>query len=284
MGNRKTPILIYIIMTFFAANSLITRYLLYGEHTTPFTLTALRFLSGFLMLYIISFILPGFKGRLVFNENTLVGSLFLGIYAYSISYGYHLVSASSGVLVFYLSVVLTMSLVSVVGGSERFNVRTLVGVFLGLIGVMVITQTGFELLSLLGLFLMVSTGVSWGLYCVKARENIDSFEYTYSTFFLLSVFIILVSITGYAFKPGMIWVDSGGCFCYALFLGMVSTALSYFLWNNVIGELKPSQGALSQLIVPILTSLLGVLILREEFSYSLILGGALILMGIKLNS
>jgi drug/metabolite transporter (DMT)-like permease len=69
----------------------------------------------------------------------------------------------------------------------------------------------------------------------------------------------------------------------ALYMGMVSTALSYVIWNAVLKRVSASQGGLTQLLVPIITSIMGVLLLSEEVTFGLVAGGSLILLGIYVN-
>jgi drug/metabolite transporter (DMT)-like permease len=67
-------------------------------------------------------------------------------------------------------------------------------------------------------------------------------------------------------------------------MGMISTALSYILWNRVLKRLKASQGGLAQLLVPILTSIMGIVFLSEKVTSALVIGGALILLGIYVSA
>ena len=70
----------------------------------------------------------------------------------------------------------------------------------------------------------------------------------------------------------------------ALYMGMISTALGYVVWNNVLKKVSASQGGLVQLLVPVLTAAMGVLFLSERISAELVVGGAIILAGIYVNS
>ncbi len=70
----------------------------------------------------------------------------------------------------------------------------------------------------------------------------------------------------------------------ALYMGMISTALSYVLWHKVLRRITSSQGGISQLLAPILSSIMGVLLLGEHITSALLLGGVAILAGIYLNT
>ena len=265
MNLRKaTYPAIFATMTFFAANSVITRYLLRGDHVSPFTLTAIRFLRGYIMLHVMSFLHPGFNGNLNISRNTIIGAIFLGIYAYSISYGYKVIPASEGVLVFYLSVVLTMTLISLIQERESLAPRNFIGIITGIAGIYIITNSGLNPMKLQGLALMAITGISWGLYCINTGENTNSFSYTYNTFLILAAIISTICIIGYILFPAELRIDSTRSLACCLVLGTISTALSYVMWRELLTRLKPSQGALAQLAVPIITVILGVLFIGED--------------------
>jgi drug/metabolite transporter (DMT)-like permease len=68
----------------------------------------------------------------------------------------------------------------------------------------------------------------------------------------------------------------------ALYMGMVSTALSYVLWNVTVKKIAASLGGLVQLVVPVLAPIMGIIFLGEQVTPALMLGGGLVLVGIYL--
>jgi len=76
---------------------------------------------------------------------------------------------------------------------------------------------------------------------------------------------------------------SGNGLGLALFMGMISTSLSYVLWHLTLRRIKASQGGIVQLVVPVLASLMGIGLLGEHVTVTLVLGGASVLAGIYLN-
>src|SRR5436309_12124753 len=98
------------IMLAFAGNSIITRYLIVGGLASPLLLTIVRFVSGFATLLLLrttfhSSFPAAFRGR-----SDVIGAIFLGVYAFCISFGYQFIFAAAGTLVFYAFVILTMAL------------------------------------------------------------------------------------------------------------------------------------------------------------------------------
>lgn len=272
------------IMFCFAANSIITRYLVLGDKIAPLPLTVIRFVSGLATILIVALTMPNVFKKEKLSRKHSVGALFLGIYAFAISYGYALIPAAAGALVFYCFVVFTMSLYAVAVNNEKLTARLAASQILGIIGVFVITFAKLGAVSLWGVILMAVTGVSWGLYSVYGTRFQSYFGYTYNSFLVFGVVSMFIIPVDYAFVNPTEWQSiSLPSLGLALFMGLISTGLSYILWNKVLRRVGASLGGLAQLIVPILTAVMGILLLSEKISLSLILGGALILSGIYIS-
>ena len=271
-------------MLCFAGNSVITRHLIVGGLASPYVLTTVRFASGFAMLLLVRTAVPGARTLRVGSRRELLGGAFLGAYAFSISFGYAFIPAAAGTLVFYAFVVLTMALFGYAHDGDRPTPRAVAGQALAVLGVGIITFGGIRDVTLPGVALMAVTGMSWGLYSVHGRSARDSQEYTFSTFlvvgaFALAGFPILWATAPSALSIAPTWDGLG----LALFMGMVSTALSYILWNRTLRRITASQGGVVQLTVPVLASAMGILLLGEHLTATLVLGAAGVLAGIYLN-
>ena len=66
---------VIMIMTCFAANSVIIRYLILRNNVSPLTLTVIRFTSGFLMLKIISLLMPRTFRKDKVGRSNILGAL-----------------------------------------------------------------------------------------------------------------------------------------------------------------------------------------------------------------
>ena len=228
--------------------------------------------------------LPGSFKRAKVGSRDLAGALFLGLYAFAISFGYLFIPASAGALVFYSMVVITMSSYSVVMDGERLSARLVVGQLLGILGIVAVTFSGLGSATLPGVALMALTGAAWGLYSVYGRKSGSYFGYTYNSFLLFGAANVVLALIATPLAGTQQWTDvAPASLALALYMGMISTALSYVVWNNVLKKVSASQGGLAQLLVPVLTAAMGVLFLSEKVSATLAVGGALILAGIYIN-
>jgi drug/metabolite transporter (DMT)-like permease len=131
---------------------------------------------------------------------------------------------------------------------------------------------------------MALTGTSWGLYSVYGRKSGSSFGYTYNSFLIFGLACLVLVVVGVFISGTQQWTDiTNTSLLFALYMGTISTALSYVMWNGLLRKVTASLGGLAQLLVPVLTAALGVLLLSEKISLTLWVGGALILCGIYVN-
>jgi len=281
--NFLTWILLLLIMLCFAANSVITRYLVLLSQVSPFLVTVVRFISGLGTLLLLSAIRPATFRYDRPDSSYLIGAIFLGVYAFSISYGYLFIPVAAGTFVFYTFVVVTMAAYSVFVDKEKFTVRLGIGQLLGLLGVLIITFGGITSVTLLGVLLMAATGVSWGLYSAYGRRFSIAFSYTFNCFLIFGAIAALLSLIAVGLYGGRIYAGlSPQNLELALYMGMVSTALSYVVWNATVKKITASLGGLTQLIVPILAPVMGLVFLREQLTSRLLFGGIFVLSGIYL--
>jgi len=282
-SNLGLSFAILLIVSAFATNSVITRFMVTNDLAQAFPLTVVRFLSGFIILLAISLAFPRSFSRSGFGKNNLVGGVLLASYGLAISFGYLFISAAVGTLIFYASVVLTMSIYSVIADRERLVKKEIVGLIVAVIGIFVLTSGGDSSVTILGVTLMMVTGVSWGAYSVYGRRFTSSFGYTFYSFAILLVIIVPAQLLLNPRTLLDIPISVNGL-GLALFFGMITTALSYVLWHKALTKIKASQGGVFQMFVPIIAAAMGVTLLAEDVTISLIVGGAMILVGIYLNS
>jgi len=255
-------------MLCFAANSVITRYLVLGDRVSPFLLTVVRFLSGLGTLLILTFIKPATFRHSKPRFPHFLAAFFLGAYAFSISYGYLFIPVAAGTFVFYTFVVVTMVSYSVLVDAEKLAFHLVLGGLVGLLGVLVITFGGISSVTFLGALLMAATGTSWGLYSSYGKRFKNAFSFTYDSFLILAAGAIVVSVVVWFSAMPVLASISVPDLGLALYMGMVSTALSYVVWNETVKRIRASLGGLVQLVVPILAPLMGITFLGELLSSS----------------
>lgn len=69
-----------------------------------------------------------------------------------------------------------------------------------------------------------------------------------------------------------------------LYLGIISTAAAFFLWNQGLKMVEAGIGAMFFFFQPVVGAALGWLLLQEHLSWSFFTGGVLILGGVFLST
>jgi drug/metabolite transporter (DMT)-like permease len=172
---------------------------------------------------------------------------------------------------------------------ERLNWRQIAGIVLATLGVLIVvgvpdaadTQSSFA-----GNLILLAAAVSWGLYTVLSKKA----TLTYSS---LSV-TTYVALFGLIFtSPVMVWelsvtpVDwNFGWKIWAgvLYIGVISTAGAFYLWNKGFELMQAGSGAGFFFIQPIVGSFLGWLLLNEHLGFSFFLGALFIFLGVGLSN
>ena len=270
----STGLLLPFVLVSFAANSLITRYVVRDDLLDAGLLTAVRFLAGAAVHVLLAALR---RERLRIGRDNLLPSLALGVYALCISYGYLHIGAAAGTFVFYTAVLLTL-----VADDRRtvtaLPVRRLIGAAVALLGVAVLAASPVATVTPLGVGLLGVTGVAWGLYTVAGRGAADPRIANTGHFALLAVVLLLPAVAGAA--AGLRVTGEG--LAWAAVMGGGTTAFAYVAWYACQRVLTGAQAGLVQLVIPVLTAAGAVLLLDEPVSVRLLVAAGLVGTGMWL--
>lgn len=168
---------------------------------------------------------------------------------------------------------------------DRLTVPRTAGIVVGFIGTAV--MIGMDPLAGLGgpvwpKLAIIGAAVSYGLAAIYARRFrimdprvIAAGQLTASTTIMLPVVLVTGGLTGLAAASGGVWTS-------ILALAVLSTALAYILYFDIITKAGATNASLVTLIVPLFALLLGVLFLGESLLTREIVGMALIGIGLIL--
>ena len=271
----KANLLLPFVLLSFAANSLITRYVVRDDLLDAGLLTAVRFVAGAGALIVLS---VARRQRIRVGRDNLRPALWLGIYAVCVSYGYAHIGAAAGTFVFYAAVLLTLVIDDRRRGTPM-PVRRLVGAGVALAGIAVLASASAATVTALGVGLLVATGVAWGLYTAAGRAVADPSAATTGHFTLLAGVLVLPAGAGLA--TGLrVTVEGLG---WAVVMGVGTTAFAYIAWYACQRVLSGAQAGLVQLVIPVLTTVGAVALLGEPLSARLIIAAALVGVGMFLG-
>lgn len=266
----------------------VSKYVL--DYVPPLTLVALRFAVGLVAL---GGLLALTRGRLVARAD-LPQMALLGLVGFAISIvaqfaGTKLSTAANGALITSATPALVVLFAYLLLG-EALRPRRLLGMGLAMAGVLVVSDPRAASLApdlALGNALLAVAAVTWALYSVLAKRA--AFRYpvltvtTYATLFGLFMTAPLVPVEWAWAAPGPVEA-SPLVVLGVLYLGVVSTAGAFYLWNKGMALLDASAAAVFFFAQPVVGAFLGWLLLGEQLGPAFFAGGVLIFLGVGLVS
>lgn len=274
MTHGRIILITLLSLSAFAGNSIITRFALEKTLIDEASFILLRIISGALFLWLFLTIK---KNKSNSSNGTWLAALSLFIYAVSFTYGYGMIAAGTGALLLFGSVQVTMTIIGYKEG-ERLNLMQSLGFVLAIAGLVILMLPGLAAPSFIGASLMCISGIAWSVYTLQGRGTANPAAATAGNFIKAAPMAIILWFTVAVLSNNTINLDSMGVI-YALLSGVVTSAIGYIIWYSVLPELKATQAAIVQLIVPILVTLVGALLLNEYITLRIILASLTILMG-----
>lgn len=280
-----------VIAAFFWASSAIAGKLML-ETFLPSQITFLRF--GFATIILILFVL--FKKEtptISFKEHfklALLGVVGVSLCYYFYFKGLNLSSALNAGLIEATIPLITLA-ISIGIKEEKFNIKNSIGFTLAYIGVLiVVTKLDFSVIvhskyNMGDLLLLIST-LCFGIYNILVKK-ID-FTFHSQKIKLLYIFmygsIALVPWIYFdSLHVDLNWNFSLFNLMLILILSLGASVLAYIFFNEGIKKLGASKASSFINLVPILTIILAIVILKEPLSLSQSIGSIAILFGVYIS-
>lgn len=259
-------------MLAFAGNSLLCRAALGGGSIDAGGFTVVRLLSGAVVLW---WIVRLRAGRGAGGGNWL-SALALFAYAAGFSYAYLDLSAATGALLLFGVVQVTMIGHGLVRG-ERLRALQWAGLFLAMVGLVVLLLPGLSAPSPQAAGLMCMAGIAWGVYSLRGKGAGDPLRVTAGNFLRSVPIAAMLGLVTIGHGHG----DTTGV-ALAIASGALTSGIGYAIWYSALPALKATQAATVQLSVPLIAALGAVPLLGEPLSLRLLVAGVAIIGGIAL--
>ncbi len=270
----KNLFIITLVMTAFAANSIITRLALSSNLIGPSNFALLRAGSAALILVLLVLFIQ--KKIPKFKINSIISSLALVGYLVGFSFAYLKINTGVGALILFggsMIVMFTGALLL----KEDISVLRFIGVFLSLIGLYVLSDSRFGENSLFGIILMFLAAFSWGIYSILGHGQNNPLSNTAINFVLALLIIIPIAL----FIPDQTNTSPYGIFL-AIISGSITSGLGYTLWYWILPKINITSASIAQLSVPLIAALGGYLFISESLNWQFYIASFLILGGIGL--
>ncbi|MDA1773918.1 DMT family transporter [Bacillus cereus] len=267
----------------------VSKYVL--DFIPPLTLVWLRFIIAFVVLYFILKIAEKKqKKKVVIRKKDWLLFAWIGFIGYFISItcqfiGTKLSDAHTGSLVTSATPAFMVIFAALIL-KEKLTARRLLSTIIATIGVIIVIGWDIKIGSyFIGTIILVGAAITWALLSIYVK--IASIQFSSLVITTYAIFFSLFFIT-----PFMIWelqtASIGTVNTYVilgvLYLGIVSTAGAFFLWNKGLELLDASIGSLFFFFQPIVGSLLGWLLLNETLNSNFFIGGILIICSVLITT
>ena len=259
-------------MIAFAGNSLLCRLALRQTNIDAGTFTVVRIVSGAIALWLI---IISRKGRFR-RQGSWSSAVALFSYAAAFSFAYMSLTAATGALLLFSAVQVTMIGWGLWKG-EQLRPQQWLGLTLAVGGLVALLFPGLSAPPVLGSTLMLSAGIAWGVYSLRARFGDDPLSATAGNFLRA---VPLALVLGVAALPSM-RLDRAGT-AYAILSGAIASGLGYAIWHSALPSLKAAHAATVQLSVPVLAAAGGIVFLGELLTLRFLIASIAILGGIAL--
>ena len=286
MGITHTRILgascLFLAAAIWGGMYVVSKYVL--DYIPPMTLLALRLIIGgaTLLLVMVAGRAPWVR-RGDLPRMALLGLVGFGISLAAQFIGTRLSSAGHGAVITSVTPAFILVFAAVLL-KERITWIKGAAVGIATAGVLLVVEqsAGFSLVAraFWGDVLLLLAGITWALYTVLGRLAANRYPpvtvSTYATLFgiLFVAPAIPVELRGIAWRalPSAVWWGT-------LYLGVVSTALAFYLWNKGFTLMDASTGSLFFFAQPVVGAMLGWLLLGESLTGRFLLGTAVVIAG-----
>ncbi|WP_410983141.1 DMT family transporter [Bacillus cereus] len=267
----------------------VSKYVL--DFIPPLTLVWLRFIIAFFVLYMILKITERKnKKKIHIHKRDWFLFAWIGFIGYFVSItcqfiGTKLSDAHTGSLVTAATPAFMVVFASLIL-KEKLTTRRILSTILATIGVIIVIGWDIEVGSyFIGTIILVGAAITWALLSIYVK--IASTRFSSLVITTYAIFFSLFFIT-----PCMIWELQSSpienlnvnIILGILYLGIISTAGAFFLWNKGLELMDASIGSLFFFFQPIVGSLLGWLLLNETLNRNFFIGGALIIFSVVITT
>ncbi|MFZ7103505.1 MAG: DMT family transporter [Peptococcaceae bacterium] len=289
---KNSPYLLLVLAPLFlSANFLIGKVI--AGTVPPGALTFLRWLISFIV------ILPFFGRELLKNKILFIKNwplmIILGLTGYFFnSLGTYLaVTYTTAINASFIASLnpIAFALFGFVFYKEKAAPLQIIGIVISLTGVLWIIFKGniADILSMRinsGDGFMLIAVISWAIYSNILKKKEANFPWP--AIFITLVFSgIIVSIPYVILETslqGWNWLGLLGAKDYLCILavGIIPSLLAFYCWNKALSHVESNQAAIFLNLIPVFTTILSIIIFKEELMYYHLLGGLLIFSGVLL--
>ncbi|MGE5467035.1 MAG: DMT family transporter [Ignavibacteria bacterium] len=220
----------------------------------------------------------------------IVGLGLTGIFLYNLCflYGLQRVAAGHGALVVALNPVI-VTLAAAWLAHERLTPRKAVGSALALVGCLTVIGHGSPLAPFegelgFGETLIMGCAILWAAYTLIGRRVTKTVSPLVATAYSSAIGWVMLVAVALADRPAqLVPAYSPLVWLCILFLALLGTTLGFTWFNQAVARIGAARASIFINLVPVAAVLQGAWLLDERLGLSVLVGGALVLVGVALT-
>ncbi|MBA3557314.1 MAG: DMT family transporter [Gemmatimonadaceae bacterium] len=289
MSKRTVAVLsLVLVMTIWGSSFAITKTSL--STIPPVLLALLRFAVASVLLLPIAQLRGGtarLQRPIAWSTITLMGLTGVTLYYIGYNVSLYYISASQAVLL-QSAIPAVTAFLAFVFLRERLSAKRVAGIGISLIGVALVmiaaAPAGGASHTLLGNVLMAGTTILWAAYTILAKRLAASDQLVVTAYSTVAGTVMLAPIAVWEVLPKPVPAFSANDWISVLYLGAISTAGGYWLYNRSLQQLQASQTSAFINLMPVVGIATAVIFLGETLVLWQIAGAAFVLIGTWLST
>ena len=228
--SLKIIFLIFLVLLFFALNSILARVAISTQNIDAFSFTLLRIISAMFILLCLCF----YKNKSLkidLKSNYLSGFMFF-LYAICFSFSYTNMLAGIGTLILFAVVQLTMIILALFF-NEKLTFNKIIGILIAFLGLVYLLYPKYDFeISYFHTLLMFLSGIGWAVFSVLGKKSQNAIVNAADSFLKAFIIAIIFAIFYILVFNNDLKIDFFTSFL-AIISGGITTAFGVFIWDIV---------------------------------------------------
>ncbi len=279
-SRLKTFILCTLALIAFAANSVLCRLALKDGAIDAASFTLIRLMAGIVILLLFLFIDQQNTQKETLSKGNWLGSISLFLYAAFFSFAYVKLDTATGALILFGTVQISLITYGWFTGNVLRRVQWL-GFILACFGFAYLLWPELTSPSFDALLMMGVAGLSWAVYTANGKASHNPLADTAYNFLKTAPLSLVLAIALAFGLFGEVKLSTQGV-VLAFVSGAFTSGLGYAIWYAALKHISGTTAAVSQLTVPVIAALMGVVFAAENLSLHLTISAFLVLGGVFL--
>ena len=270
---RRATTLIVLSAVSFGSISVLT-VLTTGAGIPLLTVMMWRYVLGAFLLAVLAHPWTGFVSKRRVIQLLLIGGFGQALITYVSLSSLRYIAVGPLAFLFY-TYPAWVAIIAAVRGTERLTSVRVTALMLALVGVSVMVGMPVEKLNPIGIVLALVSAVLYSIYLPALEHIQEGMPAMLATFWLIAgaaVSFVLAALFArqiYIPRAGSAWVN-------ILLLGVVSSVIAFSFLIKGLSVLGPVRTAIIATVEPFFTAILGVIVLGNQLSAAMFVGGILI--------